>query len=1067
MQNCCENNYSSEIAGCNAAHAQRLNSCNSIQCTSFSNCESIECTSFTNCDSIECTSYTNCDSIQCTSFTNCNDYSRIDPRRYACWTARAACIAAKAVERAACWTARALCVAAKAVERAACWTARALCIAAKAVERAACWTERATCIAAAATTRAVCIAGSAVIFGVCTAAAWTKSAACKISILITDLLGPGPILSSMIRDVPSVPRSASFARSFILATDLRSIDLSSPYDEEGIHVEYRLVNGVVEWSVGLGANPIVFEPASIDLPSFAVPPAAGPLAVSYDRVRLGDWFQPPKFDMIAASGDRVIVKKEGTGEIFIAVTDNPYVHRVVANGLRLLLPQSYFKLDPEIGQPRAKAVDLLAHIIIPGDDERHPATERFSFFRSAFQLNLMPDWLPIPIGVQELGVMQAMDVRMVPRTWHKVDVRPPRGAVDPPSRYPSYAHVVYATKNSFCPTETCRSVRFERILDLGIGLSHLHEQHDHRFGGETDNLSSDLGLLKFLEKLTGITTSEEAYRFANGPIQDYGGWVDGTCIYYMLVQLKPDSAIESGDLKEAFAILWADEQFAFTERWRVLHIFDRDFASPFKPIVGLVTTISGDFYPDAPFDDRRFWCPFMEGHITPASRMAVTRQIIVINGVDPTTGRHELHSIHFTWPTMDKTWRVRPLPDGADILPSEEPDYEFGRAVVFADTLQIRDDTTILLRGVKWLHDEPVKGHWFQRYLPADGQEQPSVTDRATQAAFSKPSNTYTHPWDFVSDDAFPSMHKQFSHFGVYEAVRSRIQFYTLKLEQDWGLSESEIGQVVWEDREHKLKIDHERLDWAKLANILHRKFIIHLINFPGLILRMVKMRRSHPSVYNDPMAFKVVKRSGLGWILLHYDKRDDKVIGFDGLPLPGVVLTDRDNPVRQIIVTVERQLRNARDRHGRTVSEETDAVSPPQVRRATVTPTITPNGQVGTVTISFELARDPDAPHAYDSFATWVAMNIWRIKLGAIIAGRGVILLDVEREQIFTPNANGTTFTTVWTPPANHPHLAMLARLLTPEGRVRFGTSVWFVGATGMACCADETLFTTGMAPD
>jgi hypothetical protein len=71
------------------------------------------------------------------------------------------------------------------------------------------------------------------------------------------------------------------------------------------------------------------------------------------------------------------------------------------------------------------------------------------------------------------------------------------------------------------------------VLDPGVGVSHLHEQHDNRFGGEVDCLHGARISL-------GIVTSpsdEEAFRFANGPIRDFGGWVDGTCIHYMLVQL--------------------------------------------------------------------------------------------------------------------------------------------------------------------------------------------------------------------------------------------------------------------------------------------------------------------------------------------------------------------------------------------------------------------------------------------------------------------------------------------------------------------------------------------------
>jgi hypothetical protein len=62
-------------------------------------------------------------------------------------------------------------------------------------------------------------------------------------------------------------------------------------------------------------------------------------------------------------------------------------------------------------------------------------------------------------------------------------------------------------------------------------------------------------------------------------------------------------------VEEAYAVLWIDEQMSFTERWRVLHPFDRDFASPFQPILGIISRSEAEFYPDAPFSGDRFFCP--------------------------------------------------------------------------------------------------------------------------------------------------------------------------------------------------------------------------------------------------------------------------------------------------------------------------------------------------------------------------------------------------------------------------------------------------------------------------
>lgn len=902
--------------------------------------------------------------------------------------------------------------------------------------------------------------------------------------------GPGPILESIpVRtEVDSEPAKTASARSFILATDLCTVDLRAPYDEEGTQVEYAVIGGRVEWAVGASAR-APFQYDLLDLPPFAGASTAGPLAVSYDDTRRGTWGPPPRFDMIAASGDRIIAKAEDTDEIFIAITGHPFVHRLDAASdpfadcfnlrARLLLPQSYFKLDPELGRTSAAVGDLILHILIPNDDERHPATERFPLFRRAYRL-----------GVPKLSEGIQMDMRFVPKVWHKVDARPPRKGAAPPAGYPSYEHVVYARSPQDATRNPRRSIEFHRVLSLGVGHSHLHEQYDDRYGGELDNLAADLGLAKYLGGLVGITTSEDGYRFANGPISDYGGWVDGTCIYYMLVQLESNDQLQERlrtetRLPNAYAILWSDEQFVFTERWRALHIDDNEFSSPFQPIVGAVSLKPGDYYPGMPFDPTRYWCPFRAGHITPTSRMAVARQIVVVNGVDPepdgdggAAPLHELYSIHFSWPTMDRTWRRRPFPRDAvcsvwSDASSADPAGVLSTAVVYVDTAMVREDATIVLRGSIPRGRGHLAGRWFQRYLPADGQEHPTAAELASQAPGRKPAAQYTHPWSFVSEDVFRWM-QRYSHLGVYEPVRSRVQCYLLMLTDARGLTDEQIGSAVWEDGGHKLQIEHRSMDWNGTARLLR----------PDL-LAPATVSRTHPSIYNDPIGFRVAKRPGVGWILTYFDKRDDKLIGFDGVrddgrPVRDVVLTDRDDASRTIRVDIMRHLRNARDRHGATVAQELDAISPPQVRRATVTITAGRAGSVAAVDVTFTVARDPRAPNAFDAnpaagFPTWLAMNVWKVKLGALLPEDGTALLLREwvgAEDFVVDLAAdplGTTLTTVrasWRPTVDEQRDGLLARILSPAGRIAFGTSVWFVGATGLACCADETTIVIGTGP-
>jgi hypothetical protein len=75
------------------------------------------------------------------------------------------------------------------------------------------------------------------------------------------------------------------------------------------------------------------------------------------------------------------------------------------------------------------------------------------------------------------------------------------------------------------------------------------------------------------------------------------------------------------------------------------------------------------------------------------------------------------------------------------------------------------------------------------------------------------------------------------------------------------------------------------------------------------------------------------------------------------------------------------------------------------------------------------------------------------------------VILFDRERVPAFT-TAGDTSFTGVWTPTPADQRGGWLAKVLSPSGRVLNGTSVWFVGATGLASCADDTVFELVDAP-
>lgn len=868
--------------------------------------------------------------------------------------------------------------------------------------------------------------------------------------------GQLPIIDSQARPVPSRPNQRASARSLALGLD--SGPPLMPYNQDGAFVALTLVEGVA----GIEGAPSPLAPATGDLPAFAIDrvPAnwQGPLAVSYDGSRLGDWGKPPQFDLIAAAGDRAFAKASGDDALYLLLFANPYRHRI---GRRTLdLPQSFFKLDPECGSPAASRADLLAHVAVPGDDERHPATERFPLFRFMFR-NLSLD---------------IMDVHAAPLVWIKIDARPRRDTPDPPRRYPRYGHVTY--RSNFPPPfrrVVRQSVRYERVLDLGIGSTHLHEQHDNRFGGEADALSGRGGftgelLVPARRALFGDEAFEAAYRFANGPIEDYGGWVDGTCIYFQLVQLKSDQAIGRGEWAEAYAVLWIDEQMSFTERWRVLHPFDRDFTSPFQPILGIITRSEREFYPDAPFSGDRFFCPLLEGHIRPDSRMAVARQHVALTGVDPESGEAEIYTIHFSWPTMDKTWRRRFLPGGY----TESKDEQ--RVGIEASGLRLREDQMLLVPGRRRYGRRMIEGLFFQPVLPASGQEAPSVAELGVQAAFTAPIRRYTHPWRFVGQDAGAFADATYSHFGVHESVDGRDQLYQVRLHKGGDLGR--IERALWLDEGNGLRIRHKRLNYAQLVRTLEGldgqasrmgRALVGLLTGRGSARRLARSARAfanavasaresrtHPSIYNTPMKVRLGERGTLGWIMTLADRRDDKLIGLDALPGGSTVrLVDAADPYHIVEIELLSHRRNARDLHGLVVGREVDALSPPAIEIARLRPEFDAFGRVGRVAISLGLARGPDDASAYDRYDEWIASNVWRVRLAAIVGAQTVRLFDLKVADGF--QRSGSVLEATWDVPAALNMPVPLEELLGEAGQASHFVSLWGVGPSGLAAIPDQ----------
>ena len=883
--------------------------------------------------------------------------------------------------------------------------------------------------------------------------------------LLNNPTGYWPILeSASSRAVASRARLSSSTRSIVWNLPRAIPPATSPYDSNGVHLDVEIRDEIVQVRESGGDwQPLLVRER--DLPHFRdrVPELrdnrllGAPLAVSYDDERLGHWFRAPEFDLVVAQGDRLLAKVAGKDDIYMLILGHPYVHNPENHG-PIRLPQNFFKLDPRCGVATTDRTQLVAHVEVANDDEKHLATERFPVCRAM--------WLA------EDFYLDLMYTRFTPRVWHKVDARPRKDSVDPPGRYPRYDHVTYERNlislDTLSRRQPRRSIKFLRVLDLGIGASHLHEQHDARFGGEMDSLSGSGGIigdrLKLVRQaLFGGVKFDAAYRFANGPIEDYGGWVDGTCIYYMLVQLKGDESLENGDWQEAFAVLWTDEQMAFTERWRVLDLFDWKFDTAFQPMVGVATVLEEDFYPDAPFSPDRWFCPFRYGHVRPWSRMAVARQFVAVTGINPGNDEIELYTIHFAWGSSDKTWRRRRLPATTTADSNAEASCD-------RTSLQMRGDATLVFAGHRERRGKRSEGYWTQRVLPASGQERPSVAALGGEPRFSPRQGRFEHPWRFVRGAAFQALHQRFSHYGVLEPVDSRIQCYRIEVVQrSAGIDDALLESVVWIDRDGQFEIPHTFVSWKALGDAIRG-----LVSKDAAALAQAcgaaQKQSDRASRYHREVPFRLRNVPGLGWVARFSDAQDDKTIAVNWQPTRQMTLSAHDDRARTVTLRGLRSLKGPRDPDDGTPLRRKLGITPPAVKRVELSVTRDDLGTIRHLDVWFDMAIGPgadvhpsfdDGDSAAARFRRWVASNVWRVCIGALHPQtlETVALFDFVREIDFhsTDNVRWTGGIDI---KISHPWFGILDALLSEEGAETWGTSVWFVGATGLAAPPDETVW-------
>lgn len=844
--------------------------------------------------------------------------------------------------------------------------------------------------------------------------------------------------------IPSVPNKSTVAFS-MAGVPSDTYDRRQPgarflYRDSGKRYDYEIRDGVV-WASWLDA----VSGQRVQWPLRD--------ACSFSSRRAGVRIAAPPFDMIAASGGRVLAKERGADRFYFAMMDHSFIHFTPERG-EFPVPPIYSRLDPEFHQPTARNEDLTAHLA--GCFEDHYAAERFPAYRFAL----------------EQGFTDMMMVRLDRRIWHLIDTRPPLGLVSPknvafeaflrtftttlppipgpiqdafqnllgklPPAFDRFKEALQAgtTGGTAPPTWVPRvenvaysdgstelkplSIDYRKVLDIGVGAMHLHDQYEVVVGGEVQPMR------------TGTLTDfwKAMYAFFNGPIRDADGYNDGTVHYYALVQLKDNAAV---GIPDAYGIVYCDEQFYFTQRWRLVHHEDNN-GLQFAVAASLEWPLSLQYG----WNPQTYWCPLRAGHIGPDSRMAVARQVVLVTGMDPATRAGEIYSINFSWGTIDRSWRWRPLP-----APSPNPPPTDAEALeetilvrpgqpecVYPQTIGLREDMTIHLKGTSEKAGQAATvGRWYQRYLPATNRLEPPSEQLLPNV---RPQARYGHLWKFLPEAAFRRA-DQFSHFGVYDQVDSRTQYYVVEPASNSDADRLTAGGPgPWIDERRQLFV-------------LAGKFRYAAPSRPDIGIRRP------PSMFNPETRLRIVPRGVLGWIAMHWDKRDDDLVPFSNLlPLLPPATVELTNGTQRARVTL---------RARRWVEE------PPVVRSVEFAWTGLPNA-----TAVITLTTPQNQRKLDDERAAWldqdpdrlVFENVWRVRMAAFDAsGTVVSLFDATTDVRFARTSSGS-WVCRWTPTAGE--VASLRSYCSPVGALVAGTSIWFEDVVGHVSVPEQLRWSTPM---
>ena len=734
---------------------------------------------------------------------------------------------------------------------------------------------------------------------------------------------------------------------------------------------------------------------------------------SYTDSRTGKNVIPPPFDLIAASGGRIFAKAKDSNDFYIGTMDHMFIHApkdAAADAVEQPITPFTLKLDPQFGTGMKDA-----GLMTSTDDIRtdSPMSERLPVFRHVIKKELMD----VMIARLDTGVLQQVDFRppqnviglairdmvmalgplaaaLASLGFNVVEIlstifkdeidkarnpelgcAPPR--VDGQFIVPIYRPVTYLLPNG--DKVSPPAIKYERVLDIGVSHVHWFQQYDLAGGGELQPML----LSEYLKSV---------YRFFNGPVQDGDGFIDGTCNVYALVKHEPTKHRPHG-----YALLYQDEQWYVNQRWRLV--------DPDDNAGQMGMTVASDLgNPSYEWNAATYWCPFRNGHINEKSRLAVAAHVLLVTGIDPVGDVPRIYSINFGFTIMDRTWRYRQLPR-VEVTYFDQAMIDAGNETVRTDiervypqTIRLREDMTIHIKGAGNVNGKVVAGRWYQRYLPADNAHVPS---KHQLVAGKMPVVGYTHRWKFLPESAF-MLADSFSHFGVYDTVDSRCQYYEVRPASAADAATLDAGGPgPWIDDARQLYISHWKFRYD--------------VQRPGAD------PIDSPSLFNANTLLRIVRR-GARWIAMHWDKRDDDLLAFERLPRT---------------VTLKNGTRTVRV----AIGPHHQVLQQPMVRNAYMW--LEPDG---TAVISFIAVE----------LESMVLDNVWRVRMAALKLFKDKGITRTQVVSLVDVTTTGGTFTPVgfnryerrWIPTAAE--MTALRLYCSPEGAAASATSIWFEDLVG-----------------